>query len=248
MKFKAFIFGLLVTFGLPWLLAIVIPFSQMRGLEPVEMAETGETYIFKRDGRIREGSLVYGQEGCYYCHSQLIRPTTFGKDTWRADWAGLPKNVEDGHGDTRRETLPTDYDGEDFAHTGQMRIGPDLSNLGRRLEQASTVTHLAEIGLTPESWLYHHLYNPRGVDGFREGNDDLEENSACPSKKGLFIEVDGSSARGAVITAKNKAGDDIALVPTDKARMLVSYLLSLKKDTLSQPLPEAYNFSKVKVE
>ena len=243
MKFKAFIFGLLVSFGLPWLFAIAIPFTQMRGLETVKVEETGETYVFKRDGRVTEGSQIYGQEGCYYCHSQLIRPTTIGKDTWRADWAGLPKNVENGHDDTRRETLPTDFEGEDFAHTGQMRVGPDLSNLGRRLTQPSSVKHLAEIGLTPETWLYHHLYNARGVDGFREGNDDLERNSACPSKKGLFNEADSSTARGAVVSAQNKAGEEIALIPTDRARALVSYLLSLKKDTMAQPVPEKLNFN-----
>ncbi|MGC6426724.1 MAG: hypothetical protein ACON5H_06985 [Akkermansiaceae bacterium] len=246
MKFKAFIFGLLATFGLPWLFAIVIPFSMMRGLEPVKIEESEETYIFGRAGRVDEGSLIYGQEGCYYCHSQLIRPTTFGKDTWRADWAGLPKNIEEGRErDTRRETLPTDFDGEKFAHTGLMRVGPDLSNLGRRLEQPSTLKHLAAPGLSPESWLYHHLYNPRGVDGFREGNDDLEENSACPSKKGLFTELEGSAVRAAMIKAKNGEGDLVYLAPTDRARALVSYLLSLKKDTLSQPIPKEYNFSKV---
>lgn len=242
MKFKAFILGLLFSFGLPWLLAIVIPFSQMRSLEPVAMGEKkSEIYEFKRDGRSTEGSIVYGQEGCYYCHSQLIRPTTIGKDTWRLDWAGLPKTAD--HPDTRRETLATDYEGEAIAHTGVMRIGPDLSNLGRRLEAKQNVAHLAELGLTPESWLYAHLYDPRGVDGLREGNDDLEANSACPSKKGLFVAVDSSAVRAATLLGKNDDGESIALVPKDNARALVSYLLSLKKDTMSQPVPKSLNFN-----
>lgn len=242
MKFKAFILGLLLSFGLPWLLAIVIPFSQMRSIDPVTMDdESSEIYEFKRDGRSTEGSLVYGQQGCYYCHSQLIRPTTVGKDTWRLDWAGLPKTVD--HPDTRRETLATDYQGEAIAHTGLMRIGPDLSNLGRRLEAKENVAHLAEIGLTPERWLYAHLYDPRGVDGLRRGNDDLEANSACPSKKGLFVTASLSTVRSAILKGKNDDGETVALIPTDDARALVSYLLSLKKDTLSQPVPKSLNFN-----
>lgn len=242
MKFKAFIFGLLFSFGLPWLLAIVVPFSQMRSLDPVAMGENdSETFIHKTDGRKTEGSLIYGQEGCYYCHSQLIRPTTVGKDTWRLDWAGLPKNED--HGDTRRETLPSDYDGEAIAHTGVMRIGPDLSNLGRRIGAKENVAHLKAIGLTPEKWLYAHLYNPRGVDGFREGNDDLQENSACPSKKGLFVKTSPLTVRAATLMIKNDDGEEVALVATDRARILVSYLLSLKKDTLGQSVPKSLNFN-----
>ena len=115
MKFKAFIFGLLASFGLPWLLAIVVPFSTMRNLDPAKYAgmeiDGGEgIYIPKRDGRISEGSDVYGQEGCYYCHTQLVRPTYAGSDVWRADWGGLKKSAD--NPDTRRETLSTDYDGE----------------------------------------------------------------------------------------------------------------------------------------
>lgn len=244
MKFKAFIFGLLLSFGLPWLFAIVIPFAQMRSLKPVAMAESDSTaYVHKTDGRKKEGSIVYGQEGCYYCHSQLIRPTTFGKDTWRLDWAGLPKNED--HGDTRRETLPNDYEGEVIAHTGIMRVGPDLSNLGRRLEAKENVAYLQAIGMTPEKWLYAHLYNPRGVDGFRAGNDDLQENSACPSKKGLFITANPTTVRAATLMVRNNDGDEVALVATDRARILVSYLLSLKKDTLGQSVPESLNFASI---
>ncbi|MDB4353698.1 hypothetical protein N9Z02_00170 [Akkermansiaceae bacterium] len=242
MKFKAFIFGLLATFGLPWLFAIVVPFSKMRNLKPVEYSgmeiDGGEgVFVMKRAGRVREGSDIYGEEGCYYCHTQLIRPTYAGSDVWRADWAGLKKSA-DNPVDTRRETLATDYDGEDFAHIGVTRVGHDLSNLGLRLE-----VNLTGEQLSPEEWLYLHLYNPRGVKPYRKGSQDIVENSVCPSKPGLFKEVESNLAGADALPLGAPEGTSI--VPTDRARALVSYLASLKKDAGSQPLPESLNFNPI---
>ncbi|MDG1671366.1 MAG: hypothetical protein P8H96_10885, partial [Akkermansiaceae bacterium] len=81
MTFKSFIFGLLASFGLPWLAVVVFPFSKMRALEPAKFEEgdrKGQAYSPMRDGRVNEGSKIYGQEGCYHCHTQLIRPTYAG--------------------------------------------------------------------------------------------------------------------------------------------------------------------------
>ncbi len=241
MKFKAFIFGLLASFGLPWLLAIVVPFSTMRSLDPAKYAgmeiDGGEgIYIPKRDGRISEGSDVYGQEGCYYCPPQLVRPTYAGSDVWRADWGGLKKSAD--NPDTRRETLSTDYDGEKIAHIGVMRVGHDLSNLGRRLE-----TNLKGTQLSPETWMFLHLYNPRGIAPYRKNSQDREERSACPSKPGLFNEVSKNIAGFDALPVAAPEGK--AIVPSDRARALVSYLVSLKKDTLEQPVPQDLNYNPI---
>src|SRR6056297_2024479 len=136
MTFKAFLFGLLGTFGVPWLLVVVVPFATMRELEPVPYGgeeAPAEVYVPKRAGRITEGSLIYGQEGCYQCHTQVIRPTYAGNDVFRGEWAGLRKgkNVDQ---DPRRETLASDFEQESVAHVGESRVGPDLSNFGRRLD------------------------------------------------------------------------------------------------------------------
>jgi cytochrome c oxidase cbb3-type subunit 2 len=244
MKFKAFIIGLLVSFGLPWLLAVVIPYSKMRALEPVSYSgmdvDGGEgVYLTARDGRIREGSQIYGAEGCYHCHSQLIRPTTDYEDIWRTDWAGLTKTAD--RPDTRRETLPTDYQDEQIAHIGLMRVGPDLSNIGRRITAKENVTHLRKMGLTPETWLFAHLYDPRGLDGFRAGNQDVEDRSSCPSKRGLFKKVSVNQGRADALPVETD--DGTVIIPTDRARQLVGYLLSLKKDNFGQPLPQSLNFN-----
>lgn len=243
MTFKAFIFGMLASFGLPWLFAIVLPFATMNSLEPVEFEEGNEeaqgVYQPKRDGRVTEGSIVYGQEGCYQCHSQLIRPTYAGNDLHRDGWAGFKKTID--LPDTRRETLPQDFAGERIAHIGNNRVGPDLANLGRRLE-----FHLAKTNLDPETWLFQHLYAPRKTPNYRRDakgfpSQDIATDSTCPAKKGLFKMVPAYQGRGQAIN-DSPSDSDLVVVPTDRARILVSYLSSLKKDTFNQPLPEELNF------
>ncbi len=235
MTFKAFIIGLLASFGLPWLVAVVIPFSTMRSMDPIpyeEGAAVTGNFVLKRDGRINEGSKIYGQEGCYQCHTQLIRPTYAGNDVFRDEWAGLRKSAD--NADTRRETTAWDFDGEDVAHIGMSRVGPDLSNLGRRLE-----THLKGTGDSPEDWILRHLYNPRGVKNYRIGSQDIKERSSCPSKKNLFNVVEVHGAGGGLLPVQIEDGKGVR--PNDRARQLASYLVSLRKDTLRQPLPAVLN-------
>ena len=236
MTFKSFIFGLLASFGLPWLAVVVLPFSSMRALdvESVEDGDNKKTFSMARAGRVNEGSKVYGQEGCYYCHTQLIRPTYAGGDVHRDEWAGLRLTAD--NPDTRRETIPTDYEGEKVAHVGIGRVGPDLSNLGRRLEH-----YLKGQDLSPEIWLYLHLYDPRTNSGYVENDQQIHRHSTCPSKVGLFEEVPAVQAGGEALPLDTP--EDIAIIPTDRARALVSYLASLKKDTLASPVPEAYNLN-----
>lgn len=236
MKFKAFIIGLVATFGLPWLLVVVIPFSSMRTLDPVpyldEAGKAAGVYLPKRDGRVTEGSLIYRQEGCYHCHTQLVRPTYAGNDVYRDEWAGLRKSAD--YPDTRRETLPWDFDDEQVAAIGFTRTGPDLANLGRRLD-----THLRGSDLTPTEWVLRHLYNPRDLVNYREGSQEIPMNSKCPSKVALFKTV--SAAQGRRSGLPVAVGENKSIIPTDRARALASYLVSLKRDTTGNPLPDSLN-------
>lgn len=237
MTFKAFIFGMLATFGLPWLFAVVLPFAKMRSLEPVEFEEGAKAsgvYMLKRDGRVREGSQIYGQEGCYQCHTQLIRPTYAGWDVHRDEWAGLRVSADNPE-DTRRETLATDFADEKVAHVGISRLGPDLSNFGRRIG-----FYLKEGEYTPEQWVLLHLYNPRGLPNYLD-SQRIPDGSTCPSKGGMFDEVPSYQAGDDALPLETPEG--LAIVPNDRARALASYLLSLKKDTLGQPLPKELNFN-----
>lgn len=226
MSFRIFILSLSTSFGVAWLAIIVIPYYKMRSLEPVLVEDgdgTNAVYISKRAGRIADGAEVYAANGCYQCHSQVVRPTYAGNDMFRPDWGGIAGDEE--RGDTRRETNAFDFEGEKFAHIGVARLGSDLSNLARRVEA------IYAKGEDPEKWLYTHLYNPRLKPERRE--------STCPSFRFLFkvTEVKGNPSADSL---PFPVADRMEITPTSDARALISYLLSLKKD---QPVPTSLNFS-----
>ena len=215
------------SFGAAWLAIIVIPFFKMRALAPIALnqAADGASGVFfpKRTGRVADGARVYAENGCYLCHTQVVRPTYAGHDLYRPDWGGLKNDAD--RGDTRRETNAYDFFGESFAQIGVMRIGPDLSNLGRRIESQYAV------GGDPAAWLYAHLYNPRTIPQLW--------NSTCPPHPFLFEkrQIKGNPSADAL---KVTAGNNHEWVPAADAKALVSYLLSLKKD---QQAPAALNFA-----
>jgi cytochrome c oxidase cbb3-type subunit 2 len=229
MSLRNFILGLVATFGAAWLAMVVVPYLKMRSLEPVPLAEpVGTSTVFhpKRTGRIANGADVYAANGCALCHTQVVRPTYAGNDLYRADWGGLKEDAD--RGDTRRETNAYDFEGEKFAQIGSTRLGPDLSNLGRRLESRhASFTEASR-------WLYLHLYDPK-LD--RERWD-----STCPPHRFLFDEreVKGQPSPDALPVA---AGEGKQIVPGSDARALVSYLFSLRKD---HPLPAALDFAPAK--
>ncbi|WP_367871576.1 cbb3-type cytochrome c oxidase subunit II [Luteolibacter sp. Populi] len=216
MSFRQFAFGLTASFGIAWLAVVIVPFFMMRHLKPVEFKEAADgkegIYFPKSAGRVTNGAEVYAANGCAHCHSQLIRPVYAGNDLGRPDWAGL-KNDEE-RGDTRRQSNIFDYQGEKFAQIGLSRLGPDLSNVGRRVEKI-----YCKDGGDPKSWLLSHLYNPRA-------NPKLVT-SKCPSFPFFFEtkEIEGQVPANA-ITVK----DGEAVVPGPEALVLVDYLLSLKRD------------------
>jgi cytochrome c oxidase cbb3-type subunit 2 len=220
MSLRVFILSLSATFGIAWLFVVVVPYFQMRSLAPIMTKEASGRempFVPKRAGRIADGAEVYGANGCYLCHTQVVRPTYAGNDLYRADWGGL-KDDED-RGDTRRETNAYDFEGEKFAHIGVSRFGSDLSNLGRRVER------YAGEG-SPENWLYTYLYNPRLLP--------QRWDSKCPPHPFLFEkrEKKGQESANALCIP---AEPGYEWVPTSDARALVSYLLSLKKDHALPP-------------
>jgi cytochrome c oxidase cbb3-type subunit 2 len=226
MSFRTFFLSLSASFGVAWLAIVIVPYFKMRSIEPVSMGEdatgTNAVYIPKRAGRIADGSQVYAANGCYMCHTQLIRPDYAGNDVYRTDFAGLV-DVENGI-DTRRETNAFDYPFEKFAHIGINRMGPDLSNLAIRIENDYAK------GISAEQWLYRFLYNPR--------LEPERSKATCPSFRFLFNEkkVTGNPSDDA-LPFHGENGEEI--VPNPDARALVSYLLSLKKDN---PVPSVFDF------
>lgn len=200
--------------------------SQTQAVSFVEdIDEQTGVYTTKRAGRVLDGAKVYGAEGCYLCHSQLVRPTYAGSDVWRLDWAGDANHPD---GDTRRETNVYDYAGERFAQIGLTRTGPDLSNVGVRIRK-----YAKEAEISPEEWAYMHLYNPR--------HKLTTSWSVCPSSTQLFrtCDVQGQGSLEALSVDSIKDGEQ--LIPKESARALVSYLLSLKKDN---KVPASIDYSR----
>lgn len=225
MTFRTFIIGVATTFGVAWLALVIVPYLKMRDLQPVAVSNEPDAPIFnpKRSGRVADGARVYAANGCYLCHTQLVRPVYAGNDLYRPDWGGL--QFDEDRGDTRRETNPYDFEGERFAQIGVNRIGPDLSNLGRRMDQRVAT------GEDPQAWLFERLYNPR--------SDVKRYNSTCPPHPFLFEKRKVQTTRSKDALSVHLA-DGYELVPGSDAKALVSYLLSLKKD---HPAPANFDFT-----
>lgn len=70
-----------------------------------------------------KGRLVYAREGCYYCHSQFVRPQDrdFGSKVQAGDYVNETPNL-----------------------LGTSRTGPDLSNEGGKLPDAWHIGHLRD--------------------------------------------------------------------------------------------------------
>jgi len=206
---RPFILGITATFFVPWLCLIVIPYNKMKA-KPLEWTddETGKLYTYPagKPNIFKQGQIIYAQEGCAHCHTQMIRPTYMGYESWRPDFGKegtveLPIRI--------RETRSGDYDGEQFAYLGVQRIGPDLSNVGYRHD---------------EQWHHEHLFNPQSKRSF----------SMMPSFRHLYDKrkIKGQKSDSA-LTNTELEDDEVGeyeIVPTERAEALVGYLMTLKKD------------------
>lgn len=198
---RRFVLGLAITFGLPWLVLVVVPTFKNASLGPVVYEDSeGNQRYFPESSVYTNGQLVYRAEGCANCHTQMIRPQYAGFDGQRKGWG----KDQEGRPGLTRASQARDYLGESYAFLGVQRNGPDLSNVGYRIED--------------EEWHHAHLFDPRAV----------KEWSTMPSFRHLYRKqaIQGPGSEDAVaIRGKYE------YVPTARARALVRYLLSLKKDS-----------------
>jgi cbb3-type cytochrome oxidase cytochrome c subunit len=115
----------------------------------------------------------------------------------------------------RRRTVAQDYIYDAVVQPGTRRAGPDLANVGARLPDAN--------------WHYRHLYAPT-VD---------VKDSTMPPYRFLFQQrkIGKTPTPDALqLTGELAPPAGYEIVPTDDARALVAYLLSLRADA---PLFEA---------
>jgi cbb3-type cytochrome oxidase cytochrome c subunit len=116
--FQPLFLGIFGIFAFSWLGMTVVPNLQIGALNPQSDEEGIDIYPLPASGMAARGAQVYAANGCFYCHSQQVRPDYAGSDLERK-W-----------GD--RRSAPRDYIFEPIAFLGNMRMGPDLANAGHR--------------------------------------------------------------------------------------------------------------------
>ncbi len=114
----ALFLGIFGTFAFSWTGLTLIPNFQIGHLDPQADEEGTDIYPVPKSGMAERGRKIYAANGCVYCHSQQVR----------ADYAASDIDRKWG---TRR-SAPRDYIFERPAMLGKMRVGPDLSNIGKR--------------------------------------------------------------------------------------------------------------------
>ena len=115
---NALFLGIFGTFAFSWTGLTLIPNFQIGHLDPQSDEEQTDIYPVPKSGMAERGRKIYAANGCVYCHSQQVR----------ADYAASDIDRKWG---TRR-SAPRDYIFERPALLGKMRLGPDLSNIGKR--------------------------------------------------------------------------------------------------------------------
>jgi cytochrome c oxidase cbb3-type subunit 2 len=131
-------------------------------------------------------------------------------------WSPLSTDIAKGLGP--RQTVARDYIREKVAYLGTMRTGPDLSNIGARQPDAN--------------WHHQHLFEPRTVTDW----------SIMPAYRYLYKtrKIVGEPSRDAVqgLRGPHAPKPGYEVVPTEEAKALVAYLLSLKKNYKLPESPE----------
>lgn len=153
------------------------------------------------------GRNVYQSEGCFYCHTQMIRPFKWETDRW-------DRNKEYG---TEPYSKAGEYVYDRPFLWGSKRTGPDLSH---------------EASLQPSAeWHKNHFINPRAVvDGsimpaypflFEKTIDAEALQSNMKALKMVGVPYTDAEIEGAISAVQGKTQGDA----------LVAYMLKLGRDT-----------------
>jgi cbb3-type cytochrome oxidase cytochrome c subunit len=110
--------GIFATFAFSWVGLALVPNFQIGHLDPQSDEDGTDIYPVPQSGMAERGRKIYTANGCYYCHSQQVRPDSDSAD------------IERKWGD--RRSAPRDYIYGRPVLLGEMRLGPDLSNIGKR--------------------------------------------------------------------------------------------------------------------
>src|SRR6266550_460701 len=119
------LFGLFATFAFSWVGLALIPNFQIGHLDPQADEEGTDVYPLPQSGMAERGRHIYVANGCFYCHSQQLRPDYIASDLDRT--RDLDKNLKWGV----RRSAPRDYVFDRPVLIGKERTGPDLANIGK---------------------------------------------------------------------------------------------------------------------
>jgi cytochrome c oxidase cbb3-type subunit II len=192
--------GTFFALSLSWLGFVLAPQLQIGDQPPVLLEAPSQYYPSMREGMARQGEQIYRANGCYYCHSQQVRPKGLGGDIARG-WGGRSGKVQ---------SVDQDYLYDRPVMLGDQRVGPDLTNIGLRQ--------------TNEVFILLHLYDPQLT----------MQKSVMPPYRYLFekrkLKFGEKPSDDALPVANLAAGYEV--VPTDDARALAAYLISLHSDSV----------------
>ncbi|HEV3270573.1 MAG TPA: cbb3-type cytochrome c oxidase subunit II [Candidatus Methylacidiphilales bacterium] len=211
-NFRTFFWLILAAFMFTWIGFVVFPWLELGHLPPVEDEESGTITPWDAPGAAHAGERVYAADGCAYCHTQQVRAETSGADIIRG-W-GTATDPDDPKKEITRRTYPRDYIWQGQVFLGNSREGADLSNVAERFPDAAK--------------LYSYLYDPYV----------LNPHSSMPEYRFLFVmqKISGEPSQDALVLPPADAPPaGYEIVPTARAKSLVAYLLSLKKNYHLKP-------------
>lgn len=119
------VFGLFATFAFSWVGLALIPNYQIGHLDPQMDEEGTDIYPMPQSGMAERGRHIFAANGCFYCHSQQLRPDYIASDLDRT--RDFNKNQKWGV----RRSAPRDYVFDRPVLLGKERTGPDLANIGK---------------------------------------------------------------------------------------------------------------------
>ncbi|MGD1088244.1 MAG: cbb3-type cytochrome c oxidase subunit II [Verrucomicrobiota bacterium] len=253
--FQVFIVAF-IALGASWCGFVLAPELQLGTEKQTTVLNSSDTYPVQRTGDATLGLQVYRASGCAACHTEQVQQegvacevdlTSAGKNSNSVfsitgnlnKMGGLTKEEADAlsgkitaaGGKVEIHIIPTGADiargwglrrsiAGDFLYDypvqlGSVRVGPDLADVGARLPDAN--------------WQLLHLYAPQSV----------VKNSMMPPFRFLFETRkigDAPSPDALNLPEELAPPAGFEVVPTDEAKELVAYLLSLHADV---PLYEA---------
>ncbi len=117
--------GLFATFAFSWVGLALIPNFQIGHLNPQSDEEGTDVYPLPQSGMAERGRRIYSANGCFYCHSQQLRPDYAASDLDRTR-----DHKKDDKWGVRR-SAPRDYIFDRPVLLGKARTGADLANIGK---------------------------------------------------------------------------------------------------------------------